>query len=257
MTMPTTIKRFIVMGFSPLIVSISIFAAVTFPKPEGFVNDFAGVFDTTERARLETVLTAFEKQSGIEIVVATLSSLEGRTVEDVAVDLFAEWNIGKKGKDNGLLFLIAPSDRRVRVEVGYGLEGAINDALAGRILDAYAIPSFKAGGYNEGITLGTLALLKTIVEKEGIPFDLEQAAQTIGIQLDDESSMIEVPGFVQLLLFVLFFSFFFLPRWFLGYSSWGGRGRRGGGFFGGFGGSGGFGGFGGGHSGGGGSSRGW
>ncbi|MBI4126379.1 MAG: TPM domain-containing protein [Deltaproteobacteria bacterium] len=255
--MPTTIMRFICIGLSPFVLSISLFAAATFPEPRGFVNDFAGVFDATERARLNSVLTSFEKESSIEIAVATLSSLEGRTIEDVAADLFAQWNIGKKGKDNGLLFLVAPNDRRVRVEVGYGLEGTINDALAGRILDTYAVPSFKAGDYNDGIAMGTLALLKTIVEKEGIPFDLERAFQEVGIQ-DREPAMIAVPGYVKLLLLLLFFSLFFLPRWFLGYSPWGRRG--GGGFFGGFGGfggSGGFGGFGGGRSGGGGSSRGW
>ncbi|HPQ82022.1 MAG TPA: TPM domain-containing protein, partial [bacterium] len=110
-------------------------AHASIPRPAGFVNDLAGVVEPQTKANLERFLDSFEKQTGVEVAVATLPSLDSRPVEDVAVELFKSWGIGKKGKDNGILFLVAPNEKRMRIEVGYGLEGAINDALAGRILD--------------------------------------------------------------------------------------------------------------------------
>ncbi len=231
-------------------------SAVAFPKPTGFVNDFAGVIDAGTKAKLEALLASFERQSGAEVAVATLPSLEGLPIEEVAVDLFAEWGIGKQGKDDGVLFLVAPNDRQMRIEVGYGLEGAINDALAGRILDQAVVPRFRAGAISDGIAAGTLTIVATIAEKEGIAFDPQQAAKEVAPGLlrepqEKKGGPLRTVGKV-LLLIVLGYLFIRHPWLFLFVlAGMGGRGGGGRGF------SGGFGGFGGGLSGGGGASRGW
>lgn len=235
-------------------------AHADFPKPTGFVNDLAGVVSAETRSHIENLLSSFERQTGNEVAVATLPSLEGRTVEDVAVDLYKQWGIGKEGKDNGALFLVAPYERRMRIEVGYGLEGAINDALAGRILDEYVVPRFKAQDISGGIAAGAVAIVKAIASKEGIAFDADAA---LGADSSQYAAMPapakEKGGPLSTALKVLFFLFlaylFIRHPWlflfFLASSGRGGGGSGGGGF------GGGFGGFGGGLSGGGGASRGW
>ncbi len=231
-------------------------AWAAFPRPTGFVNDFAGIISPDNKTRLEQTLSAFERASGDEVAVVTLPSLEGQPVEDVAVKLFKEWGVGKKGKDNGILFLVAPNDRKMRIEVGYGLEGTINDALAGRILDEAAIPRFRAGDMDGGIAAGTLAIVGTISHKEGLGFDVEQAYGAQAAQLG--SPAVKKPtspmGTVGKIILFLIMGYVFIrhPWLFLLFLGGMGRGGRAGGGF-----SGGFGGFGGGLSGGGGASRGW
>lgn len=232
-------------------------ALAAFPKPTGFVNDFAGVIDAGTRTKLEALLASFERQSGAEIAVATLPSLEGLPIEEVAVDLFAQWGIGKQGKDDGVLFLVAPNDRQMRIEVGYGLEGAINDALAGRILDRAVVPRFRAGAISDGIAAGTLAIVATIAEKEGIAFDPQQAAQSVApgvLRKPQEKQGGPLRTVGKILLFLLMGYLFIRHPWLFLFvlAGMGGRGGGGGRGF-----SGGFGGFGGGLSGGGGASRGW
>jgi uncharacterized protein len=136
--------------------------ALTFPQPTGFVNDFANILPTEIKVSLEQKLTNLEKEKSVEFSVVTVPSLQGTTIEDFAVKLFENWKIGKKGQDNGLLFLIAPAERKVRFEVGYGLEGALPDAKTGRILDEYVIPNFKNGDYAKGISDGVDAALAVL-----------------------------------------------------------------------------------------------
>lgn len=235
-----------------LLVLAPIVAHAAYPAPTGFVNDFANVIDGGTKSQLESLLTSFERQTGDEIAVATLPTLDGMTVEDVAAQLYKTWGIGKKGKDKGALFVIAPNDRRMRIEVGYGLEGTLNDALTGRILDEYVVPRFKAAQISDGIAAGTVAIVKTIVDKEGISFD---AGAALGGSADSYAKPRKKGGPLSVLFKVIFsiiaiYLFIRHPWLFLLFMSGGGRG--GGGGFGG-----GFGGFGGGMSGGGGASRGW
>lgn len=225
-----------------------------FPKPTGYVNDFANVVDPLTRQRLDSFLASFDTQTGVEVAVATLPSLDGRPIEDVAVDLFKSWGIGKKGKDNGLLFLVAPTEKKMRFEVGYGLEGAMNDALAGRILDEAVVPRFRAGEMSDGIAAGTIAAVSTIVEKEQLSFNVENALGGLdqGIPPPQKKGG-TVPTVFKILFILLMIYLFIRHPWLflLVLSNVGGGGRGGGGF------GGGFGGFGGGLSGGGGASRGW
>ncbi|OGF26649.1 hypothetical protein A2477_01790 [Candidatus Falkowbacteria bacterium RIFOXYC2_FULL_47_12] len=123
--------------------------------PTGFVNDFAGVIivdDGTQQA-LEEKLVNFEKETSNEISVVTIQSLQGDYIENFAVKLFQEWGIGKAKQDNGVLVLVAVEDRKMRIEVGYGLEGALTDAQSNWIINNEMKPAFQAGKYGEGISL--------------------------------------------------------------------------------------------------------
>lgn len=120
-------------------------------QPRGFVNDYGGMLAPDQRQALENKLSTFEKETSNEISVVTINNLGGDTIENFAVRLFKDWGIGKKGKDNGILVLIAKEDRRMRIEVGYGLEGALTDLQSFWIIDNIMKPAFQAGDYYSGI----------------------------------------------------------------------------------------------------------
>ncbi|MDV2989486.1 MAG: TPM domain-containing protein [Dehalogenimonas sp.] len=136
--------------------------AQPFPPPQGFVSDFAGVIDADTRSALENRLTILSQETGAEIAVVTIASLEGDTIENYAVRLFEAWGIGQADADNGVLFITAVADHKVRIEVGYGLEPIITDGRAGRILDDYVLPSFRVDDYAAGIADGVAALEELI-----------------------------------------------------------------------------------------------
>lgn len=149
--------------------------AVNFPSPQGRVNDFAGVLDAGTKAALEAIIQEVDQKTTAEIAVVTVQSLEGLTVEDYANRLFQKWGIGKKGKDNGVLLLVAIQDRKMRIEVGYGLEALLPDGLAGEILREQLRPAFKSGNYSKGILDGVHSVAQII---EGKPFDVIPDTQT-------------------------------------------------------------------------------
>jgi uncharacterized protein len=126
-----------------------------------WVTDMASALRTETVAKINAAIGEFEQTTGGEMAVVVVRSLDGNSVEDYAAKLFALWGIGKKGQDNGLLLLWSTGDRRVRVEVGYGLEGLLPDGKVGSILDTYVIPKFKAGQFDEGILGGVDALLRS------------------------------------------------------------------------------------------------
>ncbi len=121
------------------------------PKPAARVNDYAAVLDETGRSAIEERLAAFERQTSNQVVVALVPSLDGQAIEDVAVRLVEAWGLGQKDKNNGVLLLIAIVDRRARIEVGYGLEDRLTDALSRRILEDRLFPAFRSGNYAGGI----------------------------------------------------------------------------------------------------------
>lgn len=138
--------------------------AVSFPAPTGFVNDFANVLTTEQKQTLETNLSNFEKQTGNEISVAIIKNLSGNTIENVAVKIFEEWKIGKKSQDNGVLFLVAVDDRKLKIETGYGIEAKLTDGKAGEIIRNIIAPKFKQNDYFGGISDGVTAIEKIIAE---------------------------------------------------------------------------------------------
>ena len=115
-------------------------------KPQGFVNDFAQVLSPAQRARLEEQVRALQTRRGTELAIVILESLQGRQIEDVANKLFKSWGVGQKGRDNGVLLLVAMNERAMRIEVGYGLEPVLPDILAGRIIDNDLRPRFQRVG---------------------------------------------------------------------------------------------------------------
>lgn len=136
--------------------------AQTFPALTGRVVDQAGILRPEDRAAIEQKLKAYEEKTSDQVVVATVRSLEGYAVEDYANRLFREWKLGTKEKNNGVLLLVAPSDRKVRIEVGYGLEGALTDALTGIIIRTAIAPRFKAGDFAGGINAGVDGMLAVL-----------------------------------------------------------------------------------------------
>lgn len=151
--------------FVSLLFAFPVFAQ-EFPRPTGFVNDFAQVLSSDVREDLERDLTSFEIQTSVEIAVVTVASLEETTIEDYGVLLFEDWEIGKEDQDNGVLLLVAPEERKVRIEVGYGLEPVLTDARVGRIIREEITPSFKNGDFDKGVTKGVAAIKKVVLGGE-------------------------------------------------------------------------------------------
>jgi len=139
-------------------------AAANFPALTGRIVDSAQVIDASARAAIEQKLESLESRSGIQLVVATVKSLEGQDVESYANELFRTWKLGEKAKNNGVLLMVAPNERKVRIEVGYGLEGTLTDALSSVIITNALIPRFKTGDFSGGIERGVddiIAVLTT------------------------------------------------------------------------------------------------
>lgn len=137
-------------------------------SPQGFINDYAGMISESAKQALEQTLVDFEKETSNEITVVTINSLEGDIIEDFAVELFADWGIGKKDKDNGILLLIAKEDREMRIEVGYGLEGALTDGQAYWIIQNDLRPNFQERDYDTGIVAAVESIM-TATRGEYIP----------------------------------------------------------------------------------------
>jgi uncharacterized protein len=126
--------------------------ALQIPAPPAYrVNDFASVLSADAKTRIESKLRTFEKETTTQIVVAIFPSLEEESVEDFTVRLAEAWKIGQKNNNNGVLLAIYIKERKARIEVGYGLEGALTDALSSRIIRNELAPDFKAGNYDAGV----------------------------------------------------------------------------------------------------------
>ncbi len=249
-------------------------------KPTGYVNDFAHVIDAGAAAQIEAYCGNVERATGAQFAIVTVDSLEDEPVEDVAVRLFKEWGIGKKGTDDGLLVLLAIKDHKNRIEVGYGLEPVITDGYAGGVLRGIR-PILRSGNYGGALLAAAQQLGQRIAEAKGVTIEGQPARQTRSREPAGGGGGI----FGIIIVFVIMMFIFrglrgrggpgargggsgvggFLTGMLLGNLLGGGRrggwdgggGGWGGGGFGGGGGGGGFGGFGGGGSGGGGASGGW
>ena len=237
------------------------------PGYSSYVNDYAGVISEKDKASMEEVAKEVEEKTGAQIAVLTVKSMAPyASIDDFSMAVAEKWKVGEKGKDTGIILVLAMEERQVRIEVGYGLEGIFNDARAGRILDNNVIPYFRGGDFSAGLRRGMFKIADTI-------------GTEMNVELDERTKM-QDNTFTERLCILIFFIFFVsvilmmlrrmrnakrTGRRYYG-SSFGtmypgyGHGRGGFGGFssrgcGGFGG--GFGGFGGGGFGGGGASRGF
>ncbi|MCB1521646.1 MAG: TPM domain-containing protein [Hyphomicrobiaceae bacterium] len=143
-------------AFAAILIAIAAIAlaAPTFPKLTGRVVDNANLIDTATEAALTSELAALEEKSTDQLVVVTLPSLQGYTIEDFGYQLGRHWAIGQKGKDNGILLIVAPNERKVRIEVGYGLGPQMTDALSRLIIENVILPRFRRGDFQGGIVAG-------------------------------------------------------------------------------------------------------
>jgi len=137
-------------------------AALTFPALTGRVVDTAQMIDPAVREQLSQQLQALEQTSGDQIVVVTVPDLQGLPIEDYGYQLGRHWGIGQKGKDNGALLIVARDERKLRIEVGYGLEGVLTDAQSWVIINQVIAPAFKTGNYSKGISDGVAAMLQVV-----------------------------------------------------------------------------------------------
>ena len=147
-------------------------AAPTFPPLTGRVVDDAGILSPQAEAQLTQELANLETQTGRQLVVATLPDLQGYEIEDYGYQLLRTWGIGSKERNDGAILIVAPSERKVRIEVGYGLEPVLTDALSSLIINQRIIPAFKEGRLEEGVVDGTQA----IVQQLSLPDDEARAA---------------------------------------------------------------------------------
>ncbi|MFH0023358.1 TPM domain-containing protein [Pseudomonas fluorescens] len=236
--------------------AVSAQAELTFPALSGRVVDQAQMLEPSLRAQLSQQLQAHEQATGEQLVVVTLPDLQGTTIEDFGVQLGRHWGIGQKDKNNGALLIVARDERKLRIEVGYGLEDRLTDAQASVIIHQVITPAFKAGNFSKGISDGVAAMLVVL---GGNPLDEPSTVyESSGDPADDFIS--RHPALFMFLVMLFILTVFvcqmlgILPAGRGG--SGGGGGFGGGGFGGGGGGGGGFSG-GGGSFGGGGSSGGW
>jgi uncharacterized protein len=136
--------------------------ALDFPALTGRVVDEANILNATTRASLEQKLTDLETKTTNQLVVVTLKSLQGTTIEDFGVQLGRRWQIGQRGKNNGVLLIVAPNERKVRIEVGYGLEGSLTDAVSRVIIENSILPRFRANDYPGGISRGADDIIQVL-----------------------------------------------------------------------------------------------
>ena len=230
-----------------LLTSLAIAAEPVFPPLTGRVSDEAGILSPQNRQELDATLAQHEQATGQQVVVVTLKSLEGYTIEDFGYQLGRHWGIGQKGKDNGALLIVAPNERKVRIEVGYGLEGVLTDAQSRIIIEGTILPAFRRGDFDAGVRDGVAAMLRVLGGRAAVPASRGPAPQE-----QDYSQAFLI--FALIFFAWIVFRGFFLPLLLLG-GTRGGR-RGGSGYW--YGGSGGFssGGFSGGGSSGGGFSGG-
>ncbi len=131
-------------------------------RPIGRVSDYAKILRPEEVSTLEAILSNYERETTNQIVIAIFNSLEGWDIEDFSIRLAEKWKIGQKGKDNGIIILVALSERKIRIEVGYGLEGSVPDITARDIIDRKIVPYFKKSDYFNGLREGVDYLIKAI-----------------------------------------------------------------------------------------------
>jgi len=241
-------------------------------KPQGYVNDFAGVLSAQAKDKLTALCAEVDQKAKAQIAVVTVSSLEGQAVEQFTHDLFTAWGVGPQHTDRGVMILVAPNDRKYWTEVGYGLEAILPDGKVGGF-GREAVPFLRQNDYSGAVLLITQRIASVIAEDQKVTLDTNSAIATPEPQ--SQNSPAPFGNLVGLSIFVIFLFFpvlGFLLRLLFGLGGsrrsrrgggmwmggpWYGGGSMGGGGSWGGGGGGGFGGFGGGSSGGGGAGGGW
>jgi len=192
--MTKKIKLFSVLFF---IAAVNIFS-LNVPKLKGPVNDLAGILSDDKKTEIENFLFEIEKKSDVQIAVLTIPSLEGENCEEYSLRVAETWQLGSKEKDSGVLLLVAVNDKKMRIEVGYGLEASITDAAAGRIIRNVIAPEFKTGNFGSGIFLGVKAIAGCALQDENM-------LSKINSSDDDSDGLAIIIGLTA--LFIIWFIF--------------------------------------------------
>jgi uncharacterized protein len=172
--------------------------ALTFPELTGRVIDDAGILDAAAKAALEGKLAEFEQKTTGQLVVVTLKSLQGTSIEDYGYQLGRHWGFGQKEKNTGALLIVAPNERKVRIEVGYGFEGTLTDAVSRLIIENSILPRFRVGDFAGGIARGVDDIIQAVT------VDAEEWKARAKRRPDDQ------PGLADLLTFLFFLVIFFI-----------------------------------------------
>jgi len=201
----------LIVAIAALLCTIATAFALTFPALSGRVVDQANIISAATRSTLEQKLADLEARSGIQLVVATVTSLEGQEIEPYANQLFRYWQLGQQAKNNGVLLLVAPNERRVRVEVGYGLEGTLTDALSKVIITNAITPRFKAGDFSGGIARGVDDIITVLTT------DASEWQQRPALRLDSQQTSDPADWLLWLALCAFAFMLIIWPgfRWFM------------------------------------------
>jgi len=148
--------------FLLILASPALAAEPKFPALTGRVVDDASVLNASAQSELTDMLAAHERATGEQVVVVTLESLQGYTIEDYGYQLGRHWGIGQKGRNSGAMLIVVPKEHKVRIEVGYGLEGKLTDATSRAIIESDILPNFRRGDFNAGVLAGTTSILKIL-----------------------------------------------------------------------------------------------
>ncbi len=250
----TSIRRSIVLSLITLLCLTSISWAST-PKPpatpRNYVVDLAGIIRDDVERKMDSYLRELEQKTTAQMIVLTVQSLDGESIDGFSLRIAEKWKLGQKDKDNGVLFTVASKDRKYRFEIGYGLEGILPDSLVGSIGRQYIVPYFRKGDYSTGIYAAVVAVAQEIAGSKGVTIT---GMPTVRVSGKRAGKKMGLPGIILTAVFLIFAVILFIknPRLFLLLLLFSGGGRRGG-----WSGGGGFGGGGGGGFGGGGASGGW
>jgi uncharacterized protein len=147
------------LALSPSLPALRCAHALDVPPLKGYVNDYANMISPSAKAKIEAELKSFEQSDSTQVVILTIPSLKGEVLEDFSIKVAETWKIGQKGKDNGIVLLVANQERKIRIEVGRGLEGRLTDLTAGRIIDLVIKPRFKRGDFDGGFVAGISSLI--------------------------------------------------------------------------------------------------
>jgi len=196
-------------------------AALDVPQLRGRVNDYARAMQENQVQALEAQIAQLERDTGHQVAVLTVPTLDGEDIEGFSIRVAETWKIGKKGFDNGVVLVVAVKDRKLRLEVGYGLEGLLPDAIAKRVTADYIVPSFRQQDYGGGIIAGIAAVDK-VLRKEPLPESARKKTQSRG-------STLSFPVMLAITFAILGLMAFASTANRQRNSMWGTRGRRGGG----------------------------
>lgn len=189
-------------AFTALLCTIATALSLNLPSLSGRVVDQANIVQPSTRNAIEQKLADLETKSGIQLVVATVPSLEGQEIEPYANELFRNWKLGEKTKNNGVLLLVAPNERRVRIEVGYGLEGTLTDALSKVIIANGMTPRFKAGDFGDGISRGVDDII-TVLTTDASEWQQRPSLRLDNQQTADPMSWILVVALIALITLLI------------------------------------------------------